>query len=187
MMAPLLFLIFSIIKGGDSIVGEKERGTLDLVLANPLSRRRIVTEKYAAIGVSLLVLAAFFWTGMAAGSLIFNIKINLLNLGAAIISCFFLSLFFSAFTQFLGCLSLKKKMSYGIVSGFAIITYLVNAYAPMVSSLRPYRIFSPFYYYNGASPIINGLNIFHSMILLGLSLIFFLLSIFIFEKKNIIS
>jgi len=187
MMAPFLFLIFSIVKGGDSIAGEMDRGTLDLLMANPLPRWRLVVEKYSAIGISLFFLAISFWIGLASASLIFNIKINFLHLAEAILSCFMLGLFFASLTLVLGCLSLRKKMSYGIVSGFAIVTYLINAYAPMVSSLKPYRIFSPFYYYNGASPIINGLNVVHFVILWCISLIFFLLSLYIFERKNILS
>ena len=38
--APILFLIFAISKGGEAIAGEKEKGTLDLLLANPISGRR---------------------------------------------------------------------------------------------------------------------------------------------------
>lgn len=186
MMAPLLFLIFSILKGGNIIAGEMEKGTLDLLMANPLPRWRLVVEKYSALGMSLFYLSITFWIGMVSSSLIFNVKINFLRLAAAIISCFALGLFFASLTLTLGCLSLRKKMSYGIVIGLAFVTYMINAYAPMVASLRPYQVFSPFYYYNGASPMIYGLNIAHFSILIGLSVIFFLLSIFIFERKNIL-
>jgi ABC-2 type transport system permease protein len=187
MMAPLLFIIFGITKGGDTIAGEMEKGTLDLLLANPLPRWRLVVDKFAATGVSLLVLAIIFWIGMVSGSLIFNIKISALRLAEAIISCFMLGMVFLSLTLALGCFSLRKKMSYGLVSGFAVIAYLINAYAPMVSKLKPYRIFSPFYYYNGASPLINGLDIVHLLVLVGLCLLFFLLSLYIFDRKNILS
>lgn len=187
MMAPLLFLIFGITKGGNTIAGEREKGTLDLLLANPLPRWRLVVEKFAAIGVAFLILTIIFWIGMISGSLIFNIKINAMRLAEAIISCFMLGMVFSSLTMAVSCLYLQKKMSYGLVSGFAVIAYLVNAYAPMVNMLKPYRIFSPFYYYNGASPLINGLNIAHFLVLVGLCLLFFLISLFIFARKNILS
>jgi len=187
MMAPLLFLIFGITKGGNAIAGEMEKGTLDLLLANPLPRWRLVVEKFAAIGVSFLVLAIIFWMGMVSGSLIFNINISALRLAEVIISCFMLGMVFSSLTLALSCFNLRKKMSYGLVSGFAVIAYLINAYAPMVNKLKPYRIFSPFYYYNGASPLINGLNIAHLLVLVGWCLLFFLISLYTFNRKNILS
>ena len=44
-LAPLLFIVFAVAKGSDATAGEEERGTLDLLLANPLPRRRVVAGK----------------------------------------------------------------------------------------------------------------------------------------------
>ena len=41
-LAPLLFLIVSIGFGADAIAGEEKRGTLDLLLSNPLPRQQVV-------------------------------------------------------------------------------------------------------------------------------------------------
>ena len=46
-MVPLLLLIAAIGAGARATAGEEERGTLDLLLANPISRRRLVTESSA--------------------------------------------------------------------------------------------------------------------------------------------
>ena len=48
-MVPLLLLIAAIGAGARATAGEEERGTLDLLLANPISRRRLVLEKLAAL------------------------------------------------------------------------------------------------------------------------------------------
>ena len=53
-LAPLLFIIFAIGKGGDATAGEEERGTLDLLLSHPLPRWRLVLEKFAAQAAALL-------------------------------------------------------------------------------------------------------------------------------------
>jgi ABC-2 type transport system permease protein len=184
MIAPLLFLIFGIQKAGDAIAGEHERKTLDLLLALPISRTKVAVEKLAAIGVSIFFLGLSFWIGMAAGSVIFHVSLNFFHLAEAILSCCMLGLFFAGFTLSLSCLFLRKKIAAGIVSAFAIVTYLINAYAPMVSELQPYRTFSPFYYYNGADPLINGINLFHFFVLLVLILLFTLFSVLIFKRVD---
>ena len=52
-MVPLLLLIAAVGAGARAIAGEEERGTLDLLLANPVSRRRLVLEKLAALAAEL--------------------------------------------------------------------------------------------------------------------------------------
>ena len=185
MMAPLMFLVFAIQKGADAIAGEKERGTLDLLLANPVPRFRLVMEKWLAIAVSLFVLCIVFWMSMTLGSVIFKISIGVFKMAGIILSGFMLGLFFASLTLFLSCIWIHKKIVIGIVSGFALVSYLVNAYAPMVIELHPYRIFSPFYYYNGAQPLINGLNITHFLILFFLALLFFILAIVFFRRHDL--
>ena len=49
LMAPLLLIVFSIGAGASAIAGEEDRHTLELLLANPVSRCRIVLEKLAAL------------------------------------------------------------------------------------------------------------------------------------------
>lgn len=185
--APFIFLIFSISKGAEAIAGENEKGTLDLLLSSPISRRRVTAEKFGAIAAASLFLSVVFWGGMTLASLVFSIAISPLRLGEAILSCFMFSAAFTALTMTLGSLTLKKKMSIGIVSGYALAAYLVNAYAPMVTLLKPYRPFSLFYYYNGASPVIYGLDIGHFLVLLGITILFFVLAALLFENRDLIT
>ena len=53
-MVPLLLLVAAIGAGARATAGEEERGTLDLLLANPISRRRLVLEKLAALAAELV-------------------------------------------------------------------------------------------------------------------------------------
>ena len=48
-MGPLLLLILAIGAGARAIAGEEERKTLDLLLANPVTRRTVVMQKFWAM------------------------------------------------------------------------------------------------------------------------------------------
>ena len=137
-LAPLLFIVFAVAKGSDATAGEEERGTLDLLLANPLGRRRAVVQKSLAHAAALSVLAVVFWLAMAGGTWIFGIDLDRLRLAEVIFSLWLLGLVFYALALACGCWRGKKKFSIGVSGGLAVVTYLVNAYAPMVESLRPY-------------------------------------------------
>jgi ABC-2 type transport system permease protein len=186
-LAPLLFMIFAIAKGSDATAGEEERGTLDLLLANPLKRWQVIMEKFLAQALALFILGVAFWTGMAAGTRLFSIFISWRRLAEVIFSCFLLGLIFLSLSLAIGCLTGNKKLSIGISSGFAVITYLINAYAPMVEPLRPYRVLSPLYYYNGNTVLINGLNSSHALVMAGLVIAFLLASLFFFNRRNLAS
>ena len=71
-LAPLLFIVFAVAKGSDATAGEEERGTLDLLLANPLRRRQVVLHKSLAHGAASFLLSVVFWLGMAGRHVAFR-------------------------------------------------------------------------------------------------------------------
>ncbi len=143
-LAPLLFIVIAIGKGGDATAGEEERGTLDLLLSQPLPRWRLVLAKFAAEAAALLFLALVFWGSMAAGTRLFGVAVDWLRLAQVIFSLLLLGLTFLSMSLAIGCLSGKRKLCLGVSGGFALVTYLINAYAPMIEGLRPYRVCFPF-------------------------------------------
>ncbi len=184
-LLPLLFIVFAIARGSDATAGEEERGTLDLLLANPLKRSRLVVEKSLANGGALLALALLFWLAMAAWTRLFGIVLNAWRLAAVTFSCWLLGAAFYALALACGCWRGKKKFSIGVSGGLAVVTFLINAYAPMVESLRPYRILSPFYFYNGNNVLSNGLLLSHVLVLLGLATLFFCTALFAFSRRDL--
>jgi ABC-2 type transport system permease protein len=186
-LLPLLFIVFAVARGSDATSGEEERGTLDLLLANPLPRRRLVLEKSLAHGAALFILSVVFWAAMALCTRMFGIRLHPLRLAAVILSCWLLGLVFYALSLACGCWRGKKRSAIGVSGGLAVVTFLINAYAPMVESLRPYRILSPFYFYNGNNVLGNGLILSHALGLAGLAIIFFWVAILAFNRRNLSS
>ena len=86
MIAPLLFVVYAVASGSSAIAGEEERGTLDMLLANPLPRWRIVVQKFAAMIVATLAVAAALWLGLALGALAVNMDISLGRVAEATLS-----------------------------------------------------------------------------------------------------
>ena len=65
---PLVFLIFTIGAGARAIAGEEDKGTMDSLLANPISRTRIVVEKFWAMVLSTSSLAAGLFVVILVGN-----------------------------------------------------------------------------------------------------------------------
>jgi len=85
--APLLFLIFAVARGSDTLAGEEERGTLELLLAAPLSRRRLVLEKFAALAVEVVWLSLCLWGGLSLAAAWGRIDLGPARFAAAVLGC----------------------------------------------------------------------------------------------------
>jgi len=55
---PVLLTVYGIGRGAGAVAGSEEDGTLELILANPVSRARVAAERGLAIAVLLVTLGA---------------------------------------------------------------------------------------------------------------------------------
>lgn len=76
LMVPLLLMIAAIGTGAGAIAGEEERGTLELLLANPVSRARVVLEKSAALALEIAALGLVLWLALWIGAIAAGMDIS---------------------------------------------------------------------------------------------------------------
>ena len=185
MMAPILFLIFAISRGSGAIAGEEQAGTLDLLLSNPLSRRRVLLEKAASMLAATLALGAALWVGLALGAAAVGMDISYLHLADASFSCVLLGAVFGSVSLALGCASGRRGLTIGITAALGVGSFFLKSLAPLVQGLEGWSRLSPFYYYDVAQPLKNGLNWAHAAVLAGVATFFIVLSVFLFDRRDI--
>jgi ABC-2 type transport system permease protein len=73
-MVLLVMSIWCIARGSDLVSGELSRGTMEMLLAQPLSRRRafLVPLVYAGVGVALLAVASLVGTWLGIATIVAN-------------------------------------------------------------------------------------------------------------------
>jgi ABC-2 type transport system permease protein len=184
LMFPLLLLVFGI-GFGASLAGEEENGTLELLLANPIPRWRLVVDRFAAMTVSFLLLGAVSWATLAIGSEAIDMGLDLARLAAVIFSASLLGTVHGSFALAAGCLRGRRGLAIGIASALAVYGYLLNALAPLIDWLEPFRGLSAFYYYSAANPLSNGLDAGHAGVLLGLTALFLAAAIISFQRRDL--
>lgn len=184
-MMPLLLLVFGIGFGANAIAGDEEKGTLGFLLTNPVPRWRVIIDKFGILIVSMIILGFLFWAGLAVCVLGLGIDLSLMKLAAATFGAMLLALVFGSLSFLLGCIKGSKGMSMGIASGLAVLTYLLYTLGGMVNGLKNYRFLSPFYHYMEPDTLNNGFSPVHILVLLGLVLIFFAVSIPAFNRRDI--
>jgi ABC-2 type transport system permease protein len=62
---------------------------------------------------------------------------------------------------------------------------MLNALSVIVDFMEPARWLSPFYYYNGATPLVNGLSPAHVAVLLAIVLVCVAVAYFGFQRRDV--
>jgi len=186
-MVPLLFLLVAVGGGARSLAGEEEQGTLDLLLAQPVSRRRVALEKLAALTVELAAIAAVLWASLWVGVRVVGMSISGLHLAAATSSAGLLALAFGAVALLVGAAGGKRARSIGVTAAAAVAAYLVNSLAPLVEALEPAQKASPFYHYAVSDPLRRGLEPVHVLVLIGIAVGAAVLTPYAFDRRDIAS
>ena len=185
LMVPLLLLVFAIARGSGAIAGEEERGTLDLLLSNPLTRSRVLAQKFAAMIVAILVLTFVLWLGAVLGVVAVDMEISIMRMAEATLSAALLGVAFGALALAMGSATGRRGLSIGVASAVGVATYFLNALAPVVDALEPLSKLSPFYYYIDGDPITNGLNFVHAAVLMGLTAVLLAVALITFERRDL--
>jgi ABC-2 type transport system permease protein len=184
-MGPLLLMILAIGAGARAIAGEEEAGTLDLLLANPIARRRVVGEKFWSMVAGTVGVGVVMWAAIAAFGPPFGVHVDLAKLGATVLSAVLLAIGFGAGALAMGCWRGKRGLAIAVVTSVAVVTYLLNVLAPSVDAVRSLRTLSPFYYYIDNDPLRNGLDPAHALVLVSIAAIGWGSARFAFERRDL--
>ena len=185
LLTPVLLLVFAVAFGSGAIAGEEEKGTLDLLFSHPVRRSVVVLHKLGAMLVSVLVLAFVVWLTVVAGALAVGMDIGADRVAAATLSAALLGSFFGALALAIGAATGRRGASLGISGAGAVLAYLVNALGPVADILEPARFVTPFYYYIGADPLSNGLDLAHAAVLVAATALMSLVAVVSFERRDI--
>ncbi len=158
-MGPLLLIIYSVAAGAGAIAGEEDRHTLDLLLANPISRTRIVLEKLGAMIAGTALLGAVTAVALLGEGRLAGMKLPAGGVVAAMIHMTLLALVFGTLALATGAATGHPALSRALPAVLAVVAYIVNGLAPVVSWLKPAQKFSPFYQYSGHDPLRHGLSL----------------------------
>lgn len=185
LMVPLLLLVAAIGAGGRSLAGEEEAGTLDLLLASPISRRRLSIEKLAALAIEVLGLGVATLAALAISSSIAGMHIALRLLAAATASAVLLALTFGAIAFMLGASTGRRGRAVGVASALAVGAYLVNSLGSLVKGIESLRPISPFYHYSVSDPLRNGLQLGHALVLLAILALAAIAAVLLFDRRDL--
>jgi len=185
MRIPLLMSIMSIALAVGQTAGDEERGTLQTLLALPVSRTRALSEKYLAVLIMLGVGAFSVWLGLEFGLLSIHDSYSAKLLLEAVVNTWLIMVAFGSVAFCVGAVTGRRGVAIGIGSLFAFGSFFLTSFSDSVEKLKNIGHFTLYHVYTDVNVASVGLNVRDTLILIGSSLILFLVSLLVFNRRDL--
>lgn len=170
--------------GAALLVGDEERGTLDLVMAHPVSRTALFWGRLLGFALATAVILFAGWLGWLVPAGSSGLGLSALELLLPCLSLFAVLVLFGALALLLSLLLPASRMG-GMLAGALLVgNYLVLGLANMNSKLEPIVKLTPLYYYQGGYAV-KGVNWGWLAGLLGAALLLGLGAWGVFQRRDI--
>lgn len=183
---PIVAIILIISIGSPSIAGEVDDGTLEVLLAQPLSRLKIFISKYLGglVIIFLFVFLSIFSTIPFA--ILHNVDYQVKSYLFISIIGFLFSLAIYSSTFMLSSISSTRGRPSSIISGMLLLMYAINIIVSFRESAEKLKYLSFFYYYDYKAAMIDfKIGLLNIMVFVMFSIVCTVVGSVAFTKRDI--
>ena len=183
-MLPIIIGIFAVRVGSSLVLGDEERGRLDLIIAHPVGRSAFFLGRALGVTAAALSIHILGWLG-------FSLLLGGSSLGFSwgqmivpFLTLLFQTLFYVALALMLSMLLPSLNLA-AVISGAVMVTsYLVSSLAFMDESMEALAKLMPYHYFQ---PVLSfqELNLNWLVALLGISAIMVVVAWLSFIRRDI--
>lgn len=184
--------VWGITRGSDAVSGQVERGTMEMVLAQPVTRRAVfVTQALATtLGAALLcgVLLAGVWTAVGVGP--WSGKVEPVRFVPAALNVFGLMVCMAGITACVSACDSYRWRTIGILCGFYVVSLLAKLVGRMsgrlawVGYLSVFNAYEPQRLVGGATEAWRLLLLYDG-VLLGIGLVAYVVGCLLFSRRDL--
>jgi len=182
-LAPLALSFFPILALANAIAGAEERGTIDVLLGNPLPRWQLVAGNFVAVAVSLLEICAIVGLLTWGTAVLAGVELSLREVAEAVLNLWPICIVFGAGALLCSALFHRRSLAIAIPAFLLFGTYLIDTIGRASEDLEDWRPISVFYYYGSA--IENGIDWAHFGSITAVALALMLLAALLFRQRDI--
>lgn len=181
---PLVIGIFAIMAGGALLAADEERGVLDLIAAQPVSRSSIFFGRLLSLVITIFLILALGYAGVMIGTTYSKMSLDAIDTLYPFASLFAYLVFFVGLSLLLS-IWLPSRSSAGMVSGiFLAAGFFLNGLARINDTLKSITPLLPNTYYQGEGWL-NGFKWDWFFILAGSGALFILVAWWAFLHRDI--
>jgi ABC-2 type transport system permease protein len=184
-IGPVILAVLGIALGTQAVAGEEDRGTIDLLLAQPVTRTQIIVEKFAAAAVLIgVVVTALFLTLLVLDPLV-DLGFDLAGLFGANVTLGLFALLFCALALAVGAISGNRGLTVGVSAGVTAALFFVHGLAPLVDSMAWLAELTPFHWLQDPDPLANGLDALAVLIFAAVTAVLLAVAVWGFNRRDI--
>lgn len=186
--ALVMFSIYAVVAGLAITSGDEDRGTLDMVLATPIPRTRLMLERFAAYALMaigfVLITFLWLWIGVAITP---ALAVDMGKIFGATLFLLPATLMVLTFATLIGALIRQRGIAIAVASAFIAVSYtfqLVGSAAEgaLASALRTV---SYFHYADGVSYLTDGANWGNVALVSALGVLMLISGVWYFNRRDV--
>jgi ABC-2 type transport system permease protein len=202
-LVQTILWIWAVGRASGAVAGEVDRGTMDLLLAQPVSRARLILAHLRVDLVVIPVLCLSMWAGVWLGAWAVGVldvgaprdalalRVNPLPAAAALPSVAALVFAVSGYTMWLSAGGRYRSRVVAAAVLLTLVQTLINVVGQLWSVVEPLRPFTVFYYYQPQAVILRDdwyadpavwLRL---VVLLGVGVVGYLMALRVFCRRDL--
>ncbi|GAA3745493.1 ABC transporter permease subunit [Salinactinospora qingdaonensis] len=185
LLVPILLVIAAITVGTRAIAGDEEEGGLELLLAHPVSRTRLVVERFLGLVVFVSVLGALVYATLLTIGPGLDLDVDRLNLLAACVVVTLLALSYGSVALAVGAVTGRRATALAVAALLAVVGFLGNTFALQVEELEWLRFASAFYYALDSDPLATGFHAGFIAVLIAVPVVLLSLAVSTFTRRDV--
>jgi ABC-2 type transport system permease protein len=185
-LIPAVLLIFAIGLGSRAIAGAEDDGTLELLLANPVTRMRVAGERYVGVAGLVLALGAATFVALLVLSAPFGLlsRISIWRLAGETQAATSLAMLHASIAFGIGAAIGGRSRAVAAAASVAVVGYIL--YGLVTAGVaHGVRYVCPWWWYLSRNILVRGLPIEAIVVPLGLSLIFAVAGVWGFARRDL--
>lgn len=184
-LGPVLALVMAIGLGARAIAGSEEDGSLEMLIAHPVSRSRVVLQKTAALALVTLAAGVVVFLAILVIRGPIDLDLPVGHIAAASVYLALFGLLFGTVALLIGAITGRKALAVGATAGIAVLAFLANGLAPQVDALAWMQDLSPFAWANGTDVLRDGFDPISALLLAGVSAVATAGAVFAFDRRDV--
>ncbi len=184
---PLLLGIYAVVYCGGLVSKEVERGTLDVVLSQPVERTTFLLSKLAGFLTLALVATGSSTIALLLGALTIGEDANVTNVVAVHVVSFLLVAAIAGYSTLASCISLDPGRSLAVAGVLTAVSYFANVLGSAVEAVGFLKYVSLFYYYDSLQVLAEGaVNWAGIAVYVGVFAVTTAAAILVFRRKDLV-
>jgi beta-exotoxin I transport system permease protein len=185
-VGPIAVIVLMALMGARAFGGEEEAHTMGLLMSNPIKRSHVVVEKAIAMALYAFIFGAAAFAGTWIGTRIAGLDEVTVG-GIASISTL-LALFglsYGGIALAVSAATGRTRAATMATTGFTLVTWFIFSFFPLSESFDRWVNLSPFHWYLGNDPLLNGMD-WGSAALFGAAFLALVaVSVVLFERRDL--